>query len=524
MKKSRQRKPLKPLYVYRIMFISSAVFFVYFFTVTLVSVIAPGWIPGNQYVHVALFSTLSMVSACGFSISLKVHNDLMRFNENLKVENQYTLGKPSTFYNLEAFKTRVRKARKQPRHRKMKQFLIVFTPTALEVASNRIRSNEMIELNNEIASFLTRTFEDEINDFYKVDNIYGFSRGIFLVYLFAPARELVQELVTTISNFIFRIVPESGMKIWAQPFYGVKELTEEDSLTSSIEDGLLARTISEANFESITFYSPALRKEVISGSDEITNALENDEFVPYFQLKYSLNERKFISAEALARWNSPKYGVLPPGKFIDKAERAGLLSAIDLDIFEKSVQCISDSLKRGRRIIPISVNFSLYEFFSRNFLDTIIGILQKYQVPPTYIEIEITETTSQSNKFLSLSVIKKLKDIGIRVLMDDFGVGFSQIGSLRQIPFDAIKIDKSFTDKILEDDKTRAIMKYLIELAHVNDMEAIVEGVESKEQVEALKKMHADTIQGYYYSKTISFKDFNDMLKSNDFERKERKK
>ena len=97
--------------------------------------------------------------------------------------------------------------------------------------------------------------------------------------------------------------------------------------------------------------------------------------------------------------------------------------------------------------------------------------------------------------------------------MDDFGVGYSQIDNIRQIPFDAMKIDKSFTDKMLTDVKTASIIKYLIELAHINDMEAIIEGVEIKEQVEALKKLKIDTVQGFYYSKPLPINEYNDLLK-----------
>ena len=103
--------------------------------------------------------------------------------------------------------------------------------------------------------------------------------------------------------------------------------------------------------------------------------------------------------------------------------------------------------------------------------------------------------------------------------MDDFGIGFSQIENLRQIPFDAVKIDKSFTDKIVGDEKSRTIVKFLIELIHSNDMEAIIEGVETKEQVDLLRKMKADTIQGFYYSRPIPFDSFNELLKANNFEK-----
>ena len=150
--------------------------------------------------------------------------------------------------------------------------------------------------------------------------------------------------------------------------------------------------------------------------------------------------------------------------------------------------------------------------------------MEDNQVPPSLLEIEITETTSQVNKFLSLQVIKKLKDLGVRILMDDFGTGFSQIDNLRQIPFDAVKIDKIFTDRILVDDKSRSIMKFLIQLIHDSDMEAIVEGVESKEQVDLLRKMKVDTIQGFYYSRPLPIVEYQNLLKENIFEKKEANK
>ena len=108
--------------------------------------------------------------------------------------------------------------------------------------------------------------------------------------------------------------------------------------------------------------------------------------------------------------------------------------------------------------------------------------------------------------------------------MDDFGTGFSQIENLREIPFDAIKIDKSFTDRLVEDEKIRSIVKFLVQLIHDNQMEAIVEGVESQEQIDILRKMKVDTIQGFYYSRPLPSKDFQLLLKDNPFEKKGAKK
>ena len=172
-------------------------------------------------------------------------------------------------------------------------------------------------------------------------------------------------------------------------------------------------------------------------------------------------------------------------------------------------------------MLPVSVNFSLYEFYSANFLDTIVKIMEEYDIPTHLIEIEITEATSQANQFLSISIIKKLKDRGIRVLMDDFGIGFSNIGNLKKIPFDAIKIDKSFIDDLVTDIKAQEIVKLLIGLSKVNGMEVIAEGVDNKEQVDILRKIKCDTIQGFYYSRALSSKDYEKFLADNPFEKKE---
>ena len=172
-------------------------------------------------------------------------------------------------------------------------------------------------------------------------------------------------------------------------------------------------------------------------------------------------------------------------------------------------------------MLPVSVNFSLYEFYSPTFLDTIVSIREEYNVPSNLIEIEITEATSQANSFLSISIIKKLKERGIRVLMDDFGVGFSNLANLKKIPFDAIKIDKSFIDDIVDDVKAREIVKFLINLCKTNELEVIAEGVDNREQLEILKKIRCDTIQGFYYSQPLTKKDYEMFLVQNTFEKKE---
>lgn len=508
------KNKINPLTLLRIVMWTSLSLAVLFLIFVVVAASTPYIFKEKQVVLIVLFA----IFAVGFSISAVVTGNAIssqkRFVKQLIIENTYTLGAPTQFYNLDAFKIRVDRLSHRRAYANKTRYVVAFTPTGLDVSSNRGRDAILRSVNYRLTKYLNDLMSASNKNAFDIRQIvYGFSRGIFFFCVFTNDDSVVTKLIGEISNECFRMVNEDKIKIWMQPFYGIKKMGKDESIVSATEDALIARDHSEQNYESYTFFKESFRADDLGSTNRISKALENNEFVPYYQPKYSLKEKRFISCEALARWNSPEYGIVGPSKFIDLAEKAGLLNAIDIRIFELAVKDISEGLKRGREVLPVSVNFSLYEFFSRNFFDIIMDTLKKYEVPPHYLEIEITETTSQVNKFLSLSVIKRLKSFGIRVLMDDFGVGYSQIDNVRQIPFDAMKIDKSFTDRMLTDVKTASIVKYLVELAHTNDMEAIIEGVETKEQVEALKKIKVDTIQGFYYSKPLPISEYNELLK-----------
>ena len=514
------KKEIRPLTLYRIAFISSISLFAISLTINILTIFVPNLFGKSTSIINFICFIISVGFIIGFIIFLMMAISQKRFIEQLKLENTYPLGHPTPFYNLAAFKSRASKMMKFHSLARRKQYITAFTAASLETSFNLFNNDEMTTLNYEISLSLSRIFEGSRGLLNKRYNIFGFNRGIFLVYSFSDSEEIVREIVNSVTREIYRIAEDKKLKIWVQPFFGVREIVPGDNLTGAIEDALVARSNGEANFESYTRFI----KKDDSDDDkaiyvsEIENALKNNEFIPYYQPKFNVKEKKFVGCEVLARWLSPTRGLVSPAQFIDKAEQFGLLSAIDIYIFERALIDIKNNLRRGRRVLPVSCNFSLYEFFSHTFLDTIVGLMEKYQVPAQYIEIEITETTSQVNQFLSISVIKKLKDYGIRVLMDDYGVGYSQIQNLKNIPFDAIKIDKSFTDLMLTDEKTCSIIKFLIDLGHVNDLEVIIEGVEKKEQVDKLKKMHIDTIQGFYYSKALPTKEYEQFLVNNPFE------
>ena len=479
---------------------------------------AVGLFDKNTLLEALLVASLVLGSAL-LAIALFLFLNQYALIKTLQVENAYVLGKKSDFNNLYGFQRKInvvtRFRKKQSRH------IIAFTVSNLIVAQNVNRNVEIFALNSHIVDFLEHSLYQKMNAKPR-DFVSAFSRGAFLLYTFNQNEQTIKQIIDLLSQEIYEFASSECKHVWIQPFYGIAVVNKEQTLAQQIENAIIARDYSERNFESFSYYQPNFRRGVASDDiDELSRALEKKEFIVYYQPKFDVENRKFVSAEALIRWNSEKYGLLTPARFLGKAETAGLIHEIDTFVLKRVCEDLNDFRKRGKRMLPVSVNFSLYEFYSANFLDTIVSILEEYNVPSNLIEIEITEATSQANSFLSISIIKKLREKGIRVLMDDFGVGFSNLSNMKKIPFDAIKIDKSFIDDITYDDKAREIVRFLINLCKVNEMEVIAEGVDKKEQLELLKKLRCDTIQGFYYSQPLAKTDYEKFLVNNPFEKKE---
>ena len=490
------------------------------FVVAMITLNAVGFFAAHEFSE-AIFISGTILAAALLSISLFAFLSQYNLLKSIQIENAFILGSKVNFNNLYAFQKRADALMNLPNRKRLPQHIVAFTFSNLIVAQNVNRNHEIFMLNAHLVDFLDHLPREHLKQRRK-DFIFGFSRGTFLIYTFKQNEQSLQHVTEIISQEIYSFVNKECPHLWVQPFFGVTVVEKDKPIPYQIEDALLARDFSEKNFETITYYQPSLRKSVVASDiKELQDALANNEFVVYYQPKYNLDKKQFVSSEALIRWKSEKYGLLAPSKFLGKAEAMGLIHEIDTFVLRTVCKDLDDLRKRGKRMLPVSVNFSLYEFYSDNFLDTIVETLEEYDIPTNLVEIEITEATSLANQFLSISIIKKLKERGIRVLMDDFGVGFSNIGNLKKIPFDCIKIDKSFIDDIAVDSKSREIVKFLINLCKINGMEVVAEGVDNKEQVEVLRKAKCDVIQGFYYSKPISKADYEKLLADNPFEKKE---
>ena len=434
-----------------------------------------------------------------------------------KIDCLYYLGQECDFNNYPVFEREVNKQIKRCKGRE--SFIISFTACSQETTSNLIRNDTVINFNYLISNMIKEYFSKlDRKSYFKCN--YCFSRDCFLIF-YSGSENNVNKIIREFETLIYDVARENEIRIFVQPFFGISTYQLDKSVNINVENASLARHNSEKNFELSTYFSNDLQYRVnMEESQEIIDALNNKEFVVFYQPKFNLESKKFISSEALVRWDSKKYGLMSPASFIVKAEAAGLIHDIDMYVFKRVCEDINEFKRRGKRIIPVSINFSLYEFYSPNFVEDIVKIIDEYNIPHNLIEIEITETTSQSNPFLSISIMKKIRDTGIRILMDDFGVGFSNFNNLRKMPIDSLKIDKSFIDDILGDNKTREIVRFLIMLAKANGLEAIAEGVDNIQQVEVLKKLKLDTIQGFYYSRPLPKKEYEAFLASNPFENK----
>lgn len=243
----------------------------------------------------------------------------------------------------------------------------------------------------------------------------------------------------------------------------------------------------------------------------ITKGLKNNEFFPMLQPKVNIETGEIESFEALARWISADMGFVSPALFIPVAENTGNIYKIDLAIFQKVLQWQKERATRGLKQYQVSVNVSPSHFYSPGFVEKSLAIIESYNIEPKYIKFEITESTELDNILRAKKIINELKAIGIDTSIDDFGVGYSSLSYLQELPFEEIKIDKSFVDH-LADSRMNAVVKTIIQLSKNLNMLSVAEGIETKEQHEELKRLGCQTGQGYYYYKPMTLSDVEKLL------------
>lgn len=258
----------------------------------------------------------------------------------------------------------------------------------------------------------------------------------------------------------------------------------------------------------------ALRKKEIENRME--HALAHGEFKVFLQPKYRLNDERLIGAEALVRWEDGERGLLYPGAFISIFEGNGFIVKLDMYMFKNTCQLIRGWMQRGLQPVPVSVNFSRLHLANKDFIPALCEIADHYQVPHQLLEIELTETAILDNEKILFSALKQLHTRGFTVSMDDFGIGYSSLGLLKNIPVDEIKIDRSFFIAAENKSRTKFVLACIIDMAKHLDIKTVAEGVETNEHIELLRTLGCDIVQGYYYAKPMPEKEFEKNLDQAD--------
>jgi EAL domain-containing protein (putative c-di-GMP-specific phosphodiesterase class I) len=242
--------------------------------------------------------------------------------------------------------------------------------------------------------------------------------------------------------------------------------------------------------------------------NDLRQAVKNKQFVLFYQPQLDINTRQVIGVEALIRWLHPMGKMISPLNFIPLAEETGLIIPIGEWVLMEACRQHGEWLKMGLPPLPISVNISSVQFHNKEFLTMLARVIKGSGINPQYLDLEVTESVVMRQPELVSKKLHLIKDMGMKLSLDDFGTGFSSLSYLRHFPLDRLKIDKSFVRDVMTDAVNQAIIQAIIALGRNLNITTIAEGVETIEELEYVRALQCDEVQGYYYSQPLSSNDF----------------
>jgi len=254
------------------------------------------------------------------------------------------------------------------------------------------------------------------------------------------------------------------------------------------------------------FYTTAIGNQIYNRmvlENNLYKALYRDEFRLYYQPQVDLETGKIFGMEALIRWQHPERGLISPYDFISIAEESGLICRISEWILETASAQNASWQQQGLPPITVAVNFSARQFQQKTLVETVANILQTTKLKPEFLELEITETAALQDMKSTISILEEFQKMGISISLDDFGTGYSSLWTLKKLPLNKLKIDKSFIREATSDPNDMAIIRAIIAMGHELGLKVVAEGVETKEQLEFLRSIKCDAIQGYFFSRPL---------------------
>jgi diguanylate cyclase (GGDEF)-like protein len=326
---------------------------------------------------------------------------------------------------------------------------------------------------------------------------------------FLPERyedEVVEVLVKT------QFFADQNANYQVYVYIGVYKISDKSIPVSIMSDraNIALGTVKHNRFVRIAIYDESMYKDIVQEcelSTELTRAINEKELKIYLQPQVSA--RGIVTgAEALVRWDHPLRGLLNPVDFLPIFEKNYRIVDIDKYVWELACIQLRKWKQKGRRDLYLSVNISPRDFECIDVYETLTGLVEKYNIDPEQLRIEITETTIMENPERQIELIGRLRLAKFYVEMDDFGSGYSSLGMLKDLHIDAIKLDMRFLSRGVDEERCKKVIKLTVSLIKELEMTAIAEGVETQEEVEYLKKIGCDIFQGFHFSRPITVEEF----------------
>ena len=333
---------------------------------------------------------------------------------------------------------------------------------------------------------------------------------VYCVAIYDPAgTRTAEHIYKAIRNRIkdpFRL--SNGVEIRITVSVGVAEYPEASLSALELINyaELVVYRVKALGRNNIQYFNAPILDDFLSSvelENRLKRAVNNNDFIMYYQPQYYTGNRRLRGVEALIRWHDKNGDVVSPGTFIPVAEKNGIIVSIGKWVVEESVKQYALWRKQFGFPFIMSINISALQYKKEDFVDFLLGVLNHYQVKPSEIELEITESVLIDDFGAVSEKLKLLRGYGIRIALDDFGTGFSSLSYLKKLPIDTLKIDKTFIDTVLTDTSTRVITESILNMVKALGFESIAEGVEEEKQYNYLHSIGCDVIQGYLFSKPL---------------------
>ena len=365
-----------------------------------------------------------------------------------------------------------------------------------QILQNSIKDlSGSIEIYNIRTSLFVVLFVDTLTH----NEIIGWSKQVI---------EKLEEPINIRADYLVQVSPKIGL------FTIPDEMKKTISAKEIYDDAIISLERSKSStISKISIYNNDLGKALSRDQimeEDLKEAIEKDEFEMYYQPQYNIKTNKIVGVESLVRWNNPKYKGESPEKFITLAEKNGMIIELGRLIIKKVFSYAKTIEDSG---ISVSLNVSPVQLLQSGFVYELLKSYEDYKLKPGVVAIEITETFLMENKDVMITKMRLLKDKGFKIHLDDFGIGYSSMFYLKDLPVDAIKIDKEFLKYMVSDKATKAIVTKIVQLGLSLDLELIAEGVETDKQRDLLLKMGCEIIQGYLISKPINTNDSYEIIK-----------